>query len=281
MMTDDDEAFARWARLQDSGSLCRNDRMRLRLIDEERQKRALVQVEDRHTRHEQAATVLSDECAQLRDDIATLRSEIDGLRSDVVSGLKAVGESFDQITEADASHGAERDEQLSTLRTELAAARAEAMERTAKATIAVFTEIAAQRTAMDRLIETEREKNAQTLSLAAGREETIRSLQDEISALRNELTVVRVEAAEKLAAGAKASLEAFNEATAQREVVARLLDTAHEELDGFNARQVSLVADVKELKEAQTNFKFARETPNDSEVLDMPAFLLSPGRSVN
>jgi hypothetical protein len=40
------------------------------------------------------------------------------------------------------------------LRNELAAARAEGMQRTAKATIAVFGEIAAQRAAVDRLLET-------------------------------------------------------------------------------------------------------------------------------
>src|SRR5262249_34497995 len=191
--------------------------------------------EDRHTRHEQAATVLSDECAHLRDEIATLRCEIDGLRSNLVSGLKAVDEGLNQIDDAEASHGAERDEQLSTLRNELAAARAEGVERIAKSSIAVFTEIAAQRAAVDQLMEKEREKNAQALSLAAEREEQIRALQTEVSGLRNELTVVRVEAAEKLAAGAKASLEMFNEVAAQRAAVARLIDVNREEMGSLNA----------------------------------------------
>src|SRR5262249_28170199 len=156
-------------------------------------------------------------------------------------------------------HTAEREQEvralqdeISVLRNSLTAARAEGMERTAKATIAVFTELAAQRAAMDRLIETESEKHAQTLSLAAEREEKVRTLQDKILALRNELSVVRVEAAEKLAKSAKATLEAFNEAAAQRAAVARLLDTAREELDSLNARTVALMGDVKELKEAQT-----------------------------
>src|SRR5262245_35190895 len=101
------------------------------------------------------------------------------------------------------------------------------------------------------MFEAEREKNSQALTLAAEREEKVRVLQDEISNLRATLAVAQVEAAE------------------------------NEELDSLNARTVTLVTDVKELKEAQTNFKFAREQPNDGEVIDMTAFLPSPGRSVN
>src|SRR3954467_13616973 len=126
----------------------------------------------------------------------------DGLRSDVVTGLKAVGDGFDYITDSESEHTAEREEQVrslqsevSALRNELAAARAEGMERTAKATIAGFTEIAAQRAAVDQLMEKEREKNAQTLLLAAGRDEHLRVLQDEVSALRAQLVAVRVEGA--------------------------------------------------------------------------------------
>jgi hypothetical protein len=73
----------------------------------------------------------------------------------------------------------------------------------------------------------------------------------------------------------------FNAAAEQRAAVARLIETAREELDTLNARTTALVSDVIALKDAQTNFRFARETPNDSEVLDMPAFLSAPGRSMN
>jgi uncharacterized protein YydD (DUF2326 family) len=59
------------------------------------------------------------------------------------------------------------------------------------------------------------------------------------------LTVVRVEAAEKLAKSAKATLDAFNEAAEQRAAVARLIDVNREEIDGLNARTVALMADMK------------------------------------
>jgi hypothetical protein len=121
-----------------------------------------------------------------------------------------VGDGFDYITDSESEHTAEREEQVrslqsevSALRNELAAARAEGMERTAKATIAVFTEIAAQRAAVDQLMEKEREKNAQTLLLAAGRDEQLRVLQDEVSALRAQMAAVRVEGAERLATAAR------------------------------------------------------------------------------
>jgi chromosome segregation ATPase len=276
---DENRALLAHARLVGIENLSRNDKFRVK-VAEENERRALVQAEEqRALQQTEIMLATSDEHARLQDELATLRSEIDGLRNDIVSGLKAVGESFDQISEVEASHGAESDEQLSTLRNELAAARAEGMERTAKATIAFFTEIAAQRAAIDRVIETEREKNSQTLSLAAEREEKVRTLQDEVSALRNELTVVRVEAAGKLAAGAKATLESFNEVAAQRAAVARLIDANREEMDSLNARTLSLMADMKALKEASENFKFARE--KDDETLDVPAFLPTPERSVN
>jgi hypothetical protein len=73
------------------------------------------------------------------------------------------------------------------------------------------------------------------------------------------LTVVRVEAAEKLAKSAKATLDAFNEAAEQRAAVARLIDVNREEIDGLNVRTVALMADMKVVKEASENFKFARE----------------------
>jgi hypothetical protein len=276
---DENRALLAHARLVGIENLSRNDRFRMK-VAEENERRALAHAEEqRAPQQTEIMLAMSDEHARLQDEIVTLRGELDALRSDVVSGLKAVGESFDQIGEAEASHGAERDEQLSTLRNELAAARAESMERTAKATIAVLTEIAAQRAAIDRLIETEREKNAQTLSLAAEREEKVRTLQDEVSALRNELTVVRVEAAEKLAAAAKATLESFNEVAAQRAAVARLIDANRVEMDSLNSRTVSLMGDVKALKEASENFKFARE--KEDGPLDVPAFLPPPARSVN
>jgi len=108
------------------------------------------------------------------------------------------GDGFDYITDSESEHTAEREEQVrslqsevSALRNELAAARAEGMERTAKATIAVFTEIAGQRAAVDQLMEKEREKHDHARSFATEREEQIRALQAEVSGLRNELTVVR------------------------------------------------------------------------------------------
>jgi hypothetical protein len=85
-------------------------------------------------------------------------------------------------------------------------------------------------------MEKEREKNAQTLLLAAGRDEQLRVLQDEVSALRAQLVAVRVEGVERLATAAKATLEAFNEAAAQRATVARLIDAAREELDSLQPR---------------------------------------------
>ena len=94
-------------------------------------------------------------------------------------------------------------------------------------------------------------------------EELIRALQTEVSGLRNELTTVRVEAAEKLASSAKATLEAFNEAATQRASVARLIDVNREEMDSLNARTVSLMADMKAVKEASENFKFAREKDDE------------------
>jgi uncharacterized protein YydD (DUF2326 family) len=93
------------------------------------------------------------------------------------------------------------------------------------------------------------------------------------------LTVVRVEAAEKLAKSAKATLDAFNEAAEQRAAVARLIDVNREEIDGLNARTVALMADMKVVKEASENFKFARE--KEAGPLDVPAFLPAPARSVN
>jgi uncharacterized protein YydD (DUF2326 family) len=90
---------------------------------------------------------------------------------------------------------------------------------------------------------------------------------------------VRVEAAEKLAKSAKATLDAFNEAAEQRAAVARLIDVNREEIDGLNARTVALMADMKVVKEASENFKFARE--KEGGPLDVPAFLPAPARSVN
>jgi len=281
MRTNEDEGWRRRARLFGVERLNDLDRWRMRQA-EQCEQRALAHAEEQHARQEADALVAAS------DEIATLRGELDGLRSDVVTGLKAVGDGFDHITDSESEHTAEREQEVgalqdevSVLRKELAAARAESMERTAKATIAVFGEIAAQRAAMDRLIETEREKNAQASSLAAEREEKIRTLQNEVSALRNELTVVRVEAAERLAAAAKATLDSFNEVSAQRATVARMGDTVRQELDDLNARTAALAGDVKALKEAQVNFKFAREAPNESAVLDMPAFLPAPGRTMN
>jgi hypothetical protein len=200
---DENRALLAHARLVGIENLSRNDKFRVK-VAEENERRALVRAEElRASQQTEIMLATSDEHARLQDEMVILRGELDGLRSDVVSGLKAVGESFDQISEAEASHGAERDEQLSTLRNELAAARAESMERTAKATIAIFAEMAGQRSAVNDLIEAEREKSAQTLSLAAEREEKVRALQDEVSALRAQMAAVRVEGAERLATAAK------------------------------------------------------------------------------
>ena len=59
----------------------------------------------------------------------------------------------------------------------------------------------------------------------------------------------------------------------------RLIDTNREEIDSLNARTVSLMADMKAVKEASENFKFARE--KEVETLDLPTFLPTPERSVN
>ena len=66
-----------------------------------------------------------------------------------------------------------------------------------------------------------------------------------------------------------------------RAAVISMIETNREEMDGLSARTVALRADIKAMQDAQANFKFARETPNDSEVLDMPACLPAPTRSVN
>jgi hypothetical protein len=279
----DDEGWRRRLQLFGVEGLNDIDRWRMRQAERSEQ-RALVRAEQQRTQQHSGAT--SEEVARARDEITGLRTELDGLRSDVVTGLKAVGDGFDYITDSESEHTAEREEQVrslqsevSALRNELAAARAEGMERTAKATIAVFTEIAAQRAAVDQLMEKEREKNAQTLLLAAGRDEQLRVLQDEVSALRAQMAAVRVEGAERLATAAKATLEAFNEAAAQRAAVARLIDANRVEMDSLNSRTVSLMADMKALKDASENFKFARE--KDDGPLDVPAFLPTPERSVN
>jgi hypothetical protein len=61
--------------------------------------------------------------------------------------------------------------------------------------------------------------------------------------------------------------------------VARLIDANRVEMDSLNSRTVSLMADMKALKEASENFKFARE--KEDGPLDVPAFLPTPERSVN
>ena len=273
-MNEEDRRLIAHARLRGMENLSRNDRWRVEAVERNEQ-RALARAEEQRAQQQtEIMLATSDEHSRLQDEIVTLRGELDGLRSDVVTGLKAVGEGFDHITDTESEHAAEREralqDEISVLSNELAAVRAEGMERTAKATIAVFGEIAAQRAAMDQLIDTEREKNAQTLSLAAEREEKVCTLQDEVSALRNELTVVRVEAAEKLAKNVKASLEAFTEVANQRAAVARLVDTAREELDSLNARTVSLAADMKELKEAAQDF-IPRKGRQDARPASLPA----------
>jgi hypothetical protein len=212
-MDEEDEAFVRWALMRD-GELTRNDRVRLRHIEEEKK----VVTENRRVRQEQAMVTLSGNCVQLEDKVATLQGELDGLRNDVVSGFRVVGQSFDQLSEAAADRDAER-------------------------------------------------------------EERARIAQNEITSLRDQIATVRVEAAEKLAKGAAATLDAFAAVAEQRAIVARMVDAVRAEFDGLNARLAAVTAEVKEMQDART--KFVRETSNNGEIIDMPAFLPPAGRNMN
>jgi chromosome segregation ATPase len=110
----------------------------------------------------------------------------------------------------------------------------------------------------------------------------IRVLKSELADVRVQLAAVRTEELKdlhaNLIAAAGLTIRTFNEAASRRAGLTEVETARHEELAEIQAKADRLADQLESLKAAQRNFKFAREQ-DDSDVLDLPAFLPPPSRA--